>query len=67
MEKISVVLVDGNEDFRGLLQEYMERDGAFTVLASVGDGMEALRAVRRSGFCHLIFRQSSSRLSEHAR
>ena len=47
MEKISVVLVDGNEDFRGLLQEYMERDGAFTVLASVGDGMEALRAVRR--------------------
>ena len=26
MEKISVVLVDGNEDFRGLLQEYMERD-----------------------------------------
>lgn len=47
MEKISVILVDGNEDFRGLLQEYMERDGAFTVLASVGDGMEALRAVRR--------------------
>ena len=46
MEKISVVLVDGNEDFRGLLQEYMERDGACTVLASVGDGMEALRAVR---------------------
>ncbi len=47
MEKLSVILVDGNEDFRGLLQEYMERDGAFTVLASVGDGMEALRAVRR--------------------
>ena len=47
MEKISVILVDANEDFRGLLQEYMERDGAFTVLASVGDGMEALRAVRR--------------------
>lgn len=43
MEKRSTVLLaDANEEFRGLLQEAIEKTEEFTVVGSVGDGMEAL-------------------------
>ncbi|MCI2056906.1 MAG: sporulation transcription factor Spo0A [Oscillibacter sp.] len=43
MEKRSkVLLADANDDFRGLLQEAIENTEEFTVVGSVGDGLEAL-------------------------
>ena len=40
-----VLLADANEEFRRLLQKAMENTGEFTVVGSVGDGMEALRLI----------------------
>jgi len=36
-------LADANEDFRGMLREAIEKTEEFTVVDSVGDGLEALR------------------------
>ena len=43
--KITVVLADANEEFREMLRESIGETGEFTVTASVGDGLSALRAV----------------------
>ena len=50
MEKISVVLVDGNEDFRGLLQEYMERDIALKADLRLVKGDQLKITVAPKGF-----------------
>ena len=41
----TVLLADANEEFRRLLQKAIENTGEFTVVGSVGDGMEALRLI----------------------
>ena len=47
MENIrTVLLADGGEESRLLLRELVESTGEFTVVAAVGDGMEALRLCR---------------------
>ena len=44
MEKRSkVLLADASEEFRSLLEEAIEKTEEFTVVASVGNGMDALR------------------------
>ena len=40
-----VLLADANEEFRKLLQSAIESTGEFTVVGSVGDGLEALRLI----------------------
>ena len=40
-----VLLADANEEFRRLLQKAIENTGEFTVVGSVGDGMEALHLI----------------------
>ena len=38
-----VLLADANEDFRSMLQEFVNRTEGFDIVGSAGDGMEALR------------------------
>ncbi|MBQ9459954.1 MAG: sporulation transcription factor Spo0A [Oscillospiraceae bacterium] len=45
--KITVVLADANEEFRRMLAEEIEASGEFEVVACVGDGQSALRAVEQ--------------------
>ena len=48
MEKRSkVILADASEEFRSLLQEAIEKTGDFTVVGSIGDGMEALHLIEQ--------------------
>lgn len=39
----TVLLADANEEFRTMLRESIEKDEGFTVVGSVGDGIEALQ------------------------
>ena len=43
MDKIRIVLTDTNEEARSMLQDALEKTGRFAVIASTGDGNEALR------------------------
>ena len=45
--KRTVLLADASEDFRILLRESIERAGDFTVIGSVGDGLEAVELVQK--------------------
>lgn len=45
-QSIRVVIADGNEDFRVLLAETLEAEGDIKVIASTGDGQEALSMAR---------------------
>lgn len=47
--KIRVMLADGSEDFRALLAETLEAEGDIEVVASVGDGLEALALTAETG------------------
>ena len=42
---ISVVLIDGNRDYRALLEEQLSAEAGFEILASVGDGAAGLAAI----------------------
>ena len=41
----TVILADASEEFRAMLQEAIEQAGEFTVAASTGNGVEALRLI----------------------
>ena len=41
----TVLLVDTNEEFRAMLRESIEKEEEFTVVDSVGDGMEAFQRI----------------------
>ena len=43
----TVLLVDANEEFRTMLREELDQTEEFTVMGSVGDGMEALQLVEQ--------------------
>jgi two-component system response regulator (stage 0 sporulation protein A) len=43
----TVLLVDANEEFRTMLREEIDQTEEFTVMGSVGDGMEALQLVEQ--------------------
>lgn len=43
--KITVVLVDANEEFLSMLRESVEQTGEFAVVGTAGDGLSALRLV----------------------
>ena len=44
--KRTVLLADANEEFRAMICQALERSEDFTVIASVGNGAEALEAIR---------------------
>ncbi len=44
-ERKKVLLIDGNEEFRSMIQEEIEKSSEFCVMASVGSGTEALKLV----------------------
>lgn len=43
--KISVILADANEEFRGMLEQTIEKTGEFDVVGCTGSGTEALELV----------------------
>ena len=47
-ERRKVLLIDGNEEFRSMIQEEIEGSSEFCVMASVGSGTEALSLVEES-------------------
>ena len=46
--KISVVIADANEEYRGMLAEALEKTGEFRVVGTTGDGPEAVRIVKET-------------------
>ena len=52
MREDSILLVEDNDDFRGLLRAALEQEG-FTV-REAGDGQEALARLRESGSSHCL-------------
>ena len=47
MENRTVILVDANEEFRGMLREAVEKTDRFSVVGCTGDGSEALELLQR--------------------
>ena len=43
--KVTVVIADGNEEYRGMLAQTLEKTGEFRVAGMAGDGVEAVRVV----------------------
>ena len=46
--KITVVIADANEEYRGMLAEALEKTGEFHVVGMAGDGQEAVRIVKET-------------------
>ena len=45
--KRTVLLADANEEFRAMLRSAIEKEGEFTVVDSVGDGIGALQSIEQ--------------------
>ena len=52
--KIKVLLVDDNKDFCNLLEEFLNQQDDFTVVAKANDGVEALEEIEEHDFDVLI-------------
>ncbi len=46
--KRTVLLADANEEFRAMLRSAIEKEGEFTVVDSVGDGIGALQSIEQN-------------------
>lgn len=46
MGRISMLIVDSDTDFRGMLRDYFSGDDLFEIVGDVGDGTEALEWIR---------------------
>ena len=46
--KITVVIADASEEYRGMLAEALEKTGEFHVVGSAGDGLETVRIVEET-------------------
>lgn len=61
-KKTGVILADGDEAFRALLCDALERSGEFTVYASVNDGVSALAAMEEHKDAVLLLELTLPRL-----
>ena len=52
--KVTVVIADGSEEYRGMLAEALEKTGEFHVVGEAGDGPEAVRIVKQTNPTFLL-------------
>jgi two-component system response regulator (stage 0 sporulation protein A) len=53
-DEIQVLLVDDNKDFCNLLEEFLNQQDGFTVVATANDGVEALDEIEENDFDVLV-------------